>query len=214
MEWVSFGKARNEDVRCRFCGDGHLFWDCTFSHLVHVWELPEFMLLITRDRSTWPRCLLWHGWLPCLSTAGERDPSAACVGQLAHTSLEQIVGAYPSDASGFWTPPDFFLIGLEDHPSVWADDSREEYPIGGFDVAGWCKTGALCDFGVAGLLAWSSSIDGLNVVRSNGRPLDQDSLSKLLPWFKLGIDFDCHHMIRVRGPETVQVTKVKEHAMI
>ena len=99
-------KARNEDVRCRFCGDGHLFWDCTFSHLVHVWELPEFMLLITRDRSTWPRCLLWHGWLPCLSTAGERDPSAACVGQLAHRSLEQIVGAYPADASGFWTPPD------------------------------------------------------------------------------------------------------------
>ena len=48
-----------EVVPCRFCGkadgDGHLFWE------------------MNRDRSTWPRCLLWHGWLPALAYPG-RDP--------------------------------------------------------------------------------------------------------------------------------------------
>ena len=61
--WNGFllGKARKEEVPCRFCGgrdrDGHLFWECTF---------PEFMSLTAVDRWKWPRCLLWHGWLPGL----------------------------------------------------------------------------------------------------------------------------------------------------
>ena len=75
------GKARGAEVPCRFCGgrdgDGHLFWQCTFPPILQVCELPEFMPLMARDRSNWPRCLLWHGWLPGLSTAGERDPWAA-----------------------------------------------------------------------------------------------------------------------------------------
>ena len=29
---------------------------------------------MARDRSDWPRCLLWHNWLPGLSAAGERAP--------------------------------------------------------------------------------------------------------------------------------------------
>ena len=35
----------------------------THPPIVHVRELPEFMPLFRRDRSNWPRCLLWHGWL-------------------------------------------------------------------------------------------------------------------------------------------------------
>ena len=62
------GKARKEDVPCRFCGkrdgDGHLFWECSFLPLQHVRDLPEFSFLMSLDRSKWPRCLLWHGWLP------------------------------------------------------------------------------------------------------------------------------------------------------
>ena len=42
-----------------------------------------------RDRSNWSRCLLWHGWLPGLGVAGEHDPWAASLGQLASGSLEQ-----------------------------------------------------------------------------------------------------------------------------
>ena len=46
--WNGFllGKAKKEDVPCRFCGkrdgDGHLFWECTFPPLKHVRDLPEF----------------------------------------------------------------------------------------------------------------------------------------------------------------------------
>ena len=47
-------------------GDGHLFWECTFLPLQHVRDLPEFAYLMSLDRSNWPRCLLWHGWLPGL----------------------------------------------------------------------------------------------------------------------------------------------------
>ena len=69
--WWSIGKARKEDVPCRFCGmrdgDGHLFWECSFPIVQHVRDLPEFSFLMSLDRSKWPRCLLWHGWLPGLN---------------------------------------------------------------------------------------------------------------------------------------------------
>ena len=72
--WNGFllGKVKKEDVPCRFCGapddDGHLFWDCTFPPFVELRNQPEFLPLLSRDRTHWPRCLLWHGWLPGLSS--------------------------------------------------------------------------------------------------------------------------------------------------
>ena len=68
--WNGFllGKVKKEDVPCRFCGapdnDGHLFWDCTFPPFVELRNQPEFLPLMSKDRTHWPRCLLWHGWLP------------------------------------------------------------------------------------------------------------------------------------------------------
>ena len=59
--WNGFllGKAKKEDVPCRFCGkkdgDGHLFWDAPFTSLLHVRELPELATLMTVDRSNWHR---------------------------------------------------------------------------------------------------------------------------------------------------------------
>ena len=64
-------KVRGEVVPCRFCGvadgDGHLFWECPYPPLVEIRENPEFHDLMRMDKSHWPRCLLWHGWLPLLS---------------------------------------------------------------------------------------------------------------------------------------------------
>ena len=60
---------------------GICFWECNFPLVVHVRELSKFTLLVARDRSSWPRCLLWHGWLPGLSVAGERAPWADSLGQ-------------------------------------------------------------------------------------------------------------------------------------
>ena len=56
-----------------------------FSLILQVRELPEFMPLMARNRSNWPLCLLWHGWLLGLSLAGELDLWAA---SLAETVLE------------------------------------------------------------------------------------------------------------------------------
>ena len=79
---------------------------------------------MARDRSNWPWCLLWHGRLLGLRLAGERDPWAASLGQLADRSLEQALGAHPADDAGFWTPP----MEIGEHPCVWLDGSLEVYP--------------------------------------------------------------------------------------
>ena len=57
--------------RAGFCGgpdgDGHLFWECTYPPPVEISENPEFRGLVGVDGCRWPRCLLWHFWLPLLS---------------------------------------------------------------------------------------------------------------------------------------------------
>ena len=134
--WNGFllGQARKEDVPCRFCGkrdgDGHLFWECTFLPLLHVRELLEFASLMSMDRSEWPRYLLWHGWLPGLSSTGGSNPWAASFGQVACFELERGQGAYPVDESAFWTPPDHWdadgiALEMTDAPNNWTDGSRE-----------------------------------------------------------------------------------------
>ena len=142
--WNGFllGHAKKEDVPCRFCGgrdgDGHLFWDCTFLPLR---ELPEFATLMRRDRSKWPRCLLWHGWLPGLSHEGERDCWAASLGPLAERRLESALGAYPAGHAGYWVAPDFWdaedlALEMVEHPNIWTDGSRAVHLIGGLRLQG------------------------------------------------------------------------------
>ena len=110
--------------------------------LQHVRELPEFAYLMSLDRSKWPRCLLWHGWLPGLSGIEHGDPWATSFGDLASFHLERCLGAYPVDFVGAWTPPDYWdaadiALEMPEHPNVWTDGSREDCSsIGGFDVAG------------------------------------------------------------------------------
>ena len=71
--WNGFllSRVKGQLVPCRFFGspdgDGHLFWECTLPLLVEIRENPEFHDLVRMDKGHWPRCLLWHGWLPMLS---------------------------------------------------------------------------------------------------------------------------------------------------
>ena len=80
--WNGFllGKIQGQDVPCRFCGgrdyDGHLFGNCTFPPLVEIREHPEFHDLMEMDKTSWPPCLLWHGWLPLLSGINGGSPWA------------------------------------------------------------------------------------------------------------------------------------------
>ena len=97
---------------------------------------------VSLDRSKWRRCLLWHGWLPGLSGAGDDNPWAASFGDLAFGALERCLGAYPVDFSSCWTPPEYWDAGdialeMSDHPNIWTDGSREDFSsLGGFEVTG------------------------------------------------------------------------------
>ena len=105
--WKGFllGKAKKEDVPCRFCGVGMVMVTCfgnvlssPFSMFV---DLPEFADLMTLDRSHWPRCLLWHGWLLGLRGISGKDPWATSFG-------ERCLGAYPVDFAGCWIPLEYW----------------------------------------------------------------------------------------------------------
>ena len=108
--WNGFllSKVKKEEVPCRFCGapdnDGHLFWDCTFPPFVELRNQPEFLPLMSEDRTHWPRCLLWHGWLPGLSPRTLGTPWAVASSDLASSCLENALGSYPVSASSAWQP--------------------------------------------------------------------------------------------------------------
>ena len=108
--WNGFllSKVKKEDVPCRFCGapdnDGHLFGDCTFSPFVELRNQPEFLPLMSKDRTSWPRCLLWHGWRPGLSSRTVGSPWAVASSDLASSCLETAFGSYPPDTSSAWHP--------------------------------------------------------------------------------------------------------------
>ena len=108
----------------------------------HVRDLPEFSYLLSLDRSKWPRCLLWHGWLPGLCGVHNRDPWALSFGDLASFHLDRCLGAYPVDWAGSWTPPEYWsaddtALEMPEKTKIWTDGSREDFiSIGGFGVAG------------------------------------------------------------------------------
>ena len=92
--WNGFlvGFVRGEIVPCRFCGVQMVTGICFGS--VHVRESPEFHDLLSMDRSTWPRCLLWHGWLPALACSGGASPWADSVDSIAEARSESALGSY------------------------------------------------------------------------------------------------------------------------
>ena len=121
------GFVKGEIVPCRFRGgsdnDGHLFWECPHPPFVHIRESVEFRSLLLRDRSSWPRCLLWHGWLPALACAGEASPWATSDEDVARARLERLLGSYSGEDCGDWLPPAHFVDGVassnvSDHPDV------------------------------------------------------------------------------------------------
>ena len=106
--WNGFllGKVKKEDAPCRFCGapdnDGHLFGDCTFPPFVELRNNPEFLPLVRKDRTHWPRCLLWHGWLPGLTSRTVGTPWAIASSDLASSRLENAFGSYPLSTTSAW----------------------------------------------------------------------------------------------------------------
>ena len=46
------------------------------------------------DQTGWPRCLLWHGWLPALSGTDDDVPWAVDAEHVADKRLEVALGSY------------------------------------------------------------------------------------------------------------------------
>ena len=79
------------------------------------------------DKSSWPRCLLWHGWLPALACTGGASPWAASVDDVACARLERLLGSYSEGVCREWVPSDHFVDSVasdvSDDPDVWTDGS-------------------------------------------------------------------------------------------
>ena len=143
-------KVKGQRVRCRFCGSadshGHLFWECVLFHLpLRFVNIREFHDLMEMDKSPWPRCLLWHGWLPLLSW-GEWDSLLGLGGprEGAANLVECALGRYSSDALREWQLPVGFdgvaaAKRVAAVPDVWTDGSLVDDK-----VSGACSAGAGC----------------------------------------------------------------------
>ena len=117
------------------------FGECTFPPLVESGENPEFHDLMRMDKAHWPRCLLWHGWLPRLSGVHGVSPWAADASESASYLVEVALGRYSSGLVTEWSPPDGFDAGevasrVPDAPDVWTDGSLVLDQVTGESAAG------------------------------------------------------------------------------
>ena len=121
--------------------DGHLFWDCIFPPLVETREHPEFHDLIEMDKTSCPRCLLWHGWLLLLSGINGDSPWAQTPAEGAVNLLECALGRYSSGQLSEWRLPAGFDVEgaaqrVADEPDVWTDGSLVDDKDSGVSSAG------------------------------------------------------------------------------
>ena len=138
-------RLRKKTFLVGFCGapdnDGHHFWDCTFPPFVELRSEREFLPLMSKDRTHWPRCLLWHGWLPGLSSRTLCTPWAIS-SDLASSCLENALRPYPLSASSVWHPfwdqddVQDMVDDVPDSPNIWTDRSREPIPHLDVEIAG------------------------------------------------------------------------------
>ena len=143
---ASCSVRKRKKIPCRFCGapddDGHVLGDCTFSPFVELRNNPEFLPLMSKDRTHWPRCLLGHDWLPGLTSRTSVSPWAIASSDLASHSLENALGPHPLSTHSAWHPfldQDDVQDMVDDvpfAPNIWTDGSREPIPHLDVEIAG------------------------------------------------------------------------------
>ena len=109
--------------------------------LVHICEKPEFHILMNVDKSTWRRCLLWHGWLPALACPSGGSPWADSAGDVGLHRLECALGAYSEDVCWELVVNDRFLVDfaisrISEYPDFWTDGSYVGEDLSGFGAGG------------------------------------------------------------------------------
>ena len=101
------------------------------------------------DKAHWPRCLLWHGWLPTLSGVIGGSPWAVDATESAAYLVEVALGRYSSswvtewDLSGDFDH-DVAAASLTEHPDVWTDGSLVLDQVTGISSSGsgfFCSSG-------------------------------------------------------------------------
>ena len=80
------------------------------------------------DKAHWPRCLLWHGWLPMHSGVNGASPWAANASESASYLVETALGGYSSGLFSEWSLPGGFdadevSARMPDAPTDWSDGS-------------------------------------------------------------------------------------------
>ena len=78
-----------------------------------------------KDKRNWPRCLLWHGWLPALDLLGNW---AGGPNTMAGNVLESRLGGYAGADLNGWATTGVWLAGVRAgapcaNPDVWMDGS-------------------------------------------------------------------------------------------
>ena len=66
---------------------------------------PPLVGILEMDKSYWPRCLLWHGWLLLLSGINGGSPWAETPADGAGNLLECALGPFTSNLLGDWQLP-------------------------------------------------------------------------------------------------------------
>ena len=85
-----------------------------FHPYVELRNIPEFLPLMPRDRTDWLRCILWHGWLPELTSRSAGSPWAMAASDLACHNF-----------GNHWDPTPFLPIpldifsGIRTMPKIW-----------------------------------------------------------------------------------------------
>ena len=104
------------------------------------------------DKSQWPGCLLWHGWLLLLSGVNGESPWAVTADDAAVNMLESALGAYSSHIFQGWDFPqsvdwDSAADRMPPHPDVRTDGSLVRWFC-------FCWVWGLCSIGAFSASPW------------------------------------------------------------
>ena len=95
---------------------------CSLSFL---WEsfgrVPEFADFVGCDESSWPGCLIWHGWLLALSASQGQAHGLRRAGDVAAYQLERTPCSMGFPA---WIETDPVVPTVSHHPNVWSDGQQ------------------------------------------------------------------------------------------